>query len=100
MKKIKTQKCVGWYQLITERQADKENNDYFLLYDNNMKRYYNIFKNEARWKYMIYSYMTLADETEIVHSQIIKKDGQKKVIVNFERPKEKGWFCKMWITRL
>ena len=39
---------------------------------------------------MIYPYMTLADETESVHSQVIKKDGQKKEIVNFERPKEKG----------
>lgn len=25
---------------------------------------------------MMYPYMTLADETEIVHSQIIEKDGQ------------------------
>ena len=29
---------------------------------------------------MMYPYMTLADETEIVHSQIIEKDGMKKVI--------------------
>ena len=35
--------------------------------------------------------MTLADETEIVHSQIIEKDGMKKVIVNFERPIENGF---------
>ena len=35
--------------------------------------------------------MTLADETEIVHSQIIEKDGMKKVIVNFERPTENGF---------
>ena len=34
---------------------------------------------------MMYPYMTLADETEIVHSQIVEKDGMKKVIVNFER---------------
>ena len=27
---------------------------------------------------------------EIVHSQIIEKDGIKKVIVNFERPTEDG----------
>ena len=32
-----------------------------------------------------------ADETEIVHSQIIEKDGMKKVIVNFERPTENGF---------
>ena len=37
---------------------------------------------------MMYPYMTLADETEIVHSQIVEKDGMKKVIVNFERPTE------------
>ena len=39
---------------------------------------------------MMYPYMTLADETEIVHSQIIEKDGIKNVIVNFERPTENG----------
>ena len=39
---------------------------------------------------MMYPYMTLADEAEIVHSQIIEKDGIKKVIVNFERPTENG----------
>lgn len=40
---------------------------------------------------MMYPYMTLADETEIVHSQVIEKDGIKKVIVNFERPVENGF---------
>ena len=40
---------------------------------------------------MMYPYMTLVDETEIVHSQIIEEDGQKKVIVNFERPTEGGF---------
>ena len=35
--------------------------------------------------------MTLADETEIVHSQIIEIGEQKKVIVNFERPTENGF---------
>ena len=42
-------------------------------------------------KNMMYPYMILADETEIVHSQIIEKDGIKKVIVNFERPTENGF---------
>lgn len=37
---------------------------------------------------MMYPYMTLADETEIVHSQIIEEDGKQKVIVHFERPTE------------
>lgn len=40
---------------------------------------------------MMYPYMTLADETEIVHSQIIDEDGEKKVIVHFERPTEEGF---------
>ncbi len=40
---------------------------------------------------MMYPYMTLADETEIVHSQIIEEDGKQKVIVHFERPTEDGF---------
>ena len=40
---------------------------------------------------MMYPYMTLADETEIVHSHLIEENGQKKVIVNFERPTEAGF---------
>ena len=56
---------------------------------------------------MMYPYMTLADETEIVHSQIIEKDGMKKVIVNFERPTENGFYyerCELpdykWTERI
>ena len=40
---------------------------------------------------MMYSYMILADETEIVHSQIIPENGKKKILVHFERPTEKGF---------
>lgn len=40
---------------------------------------------------MMYPYMTLADETEIVHSHIIQENGKQKVIVNFERPTEQGF---------
>lgn len=40
---------------------------------------------------MMYPYMTLADDTEIVHSQIVKENGIEKVIVNFERPTEEGF---------
>lgn len=40
---------------------------------------------------MMYPYMTLADETEIVHSQIIEDDNMQKVIVHFERPTEIGF---------
>jgi hypothetical protein len=55
---------------------------------------------------MMYPYMTLADETEIVHSQIIEEAGKKKVIVNFERPTDSGFDtarCELpdykWIVR-
>ncbi|MCM1328159.1 MAG: hypothetical protein NC253_01845 [Ruminococcus sp.] len=37
---------------------------------------------------MLYPYMTLADETEIVHSQILNGE---KVVVHFERPTEEGF---------
>lgn len=40
---------------------------------------------------MMYPYMTLADGTEIVHSQIINEGKQEKVYVHFERPKEGGF---------
>lgn len=40
---------------------------------------------------MLYPYMTLTDETEIVHSQIIEEQGEKKIIVHFERPTENGF---------
>ena len=36
----------------------------------------------------MYPYITLADETLITHSHLIKeKNGDKKVLVHFERPK-------------
>lgn len=40
---------------------------------------------------MLYPYMKLADETEVVHSHLIKQDGTEKVIVHFERPTENGF---------
>ena len=40
---------------------------------------------------MMYPYMTLSDETEIVHSQLIQDVDQNKVIVHFERPTEDGF---------
>ena len=40
---------------------------------------------------MMYPYMTLSDETEIVHSQLIEDKGIKKVIENFERPTDNGF---------
>ena len=55
---------------------------------------------------MMYPYMTLSDETEIVHSQIIEEDGQKKVFAHFERPTEDGFDsarCELpeyrWVSR-
>ena len=39
----------------------------------------------------MYPYMTLADETEIVHSQVFEEDGVKKIIVHFERATEHGF---------
>ena len=40
---------------------------------------------------MMYPYITLADETEITHSQIIEAGGQQNVEVHFERPNETGF---------
>lgn len=40
---------------------------------------------------MMYPYLTLSDETEIVHSQIIEENGIQKVEVHFERPNENGF---------
>ena len=40
---------------------------------------------------MMYPYMTLADETEIVHSQVIEKDGRKIIVMNLERPTQEGF---------
>lgn len=40
---------------------------------------------------MVYSYMTLADGTEIVHTQVFEEDGLQKVEVHFERPTEEGF---------
>jgi hypothetical protein len=39
----------------------------------------------------MYSYIILADETEIVHSQILEEDGEKSVEVHFERATEDGF---------
>lgn len=40
---------------------------------------------------MMYPYIILADETEILHSQIIEVDGEKQVEVHFEKPTEEGF---------
>lgn len=43
---------------------------------------------------MMYPYMTLSDNTEIVHSHIIEEENQvKKVVVHFERPTQAGFDC-------
>jgi len=40
---------------------------------------------------MIYPYLTLSDETEVVHSGIEMKDGKETVRVYFEKPVETGF---------
>lgn len=40
---------------------------------------------------MMYPYMTLFDETEIVHSHLIETNGTQEVIVNFERATDNGF---------
>lgn len=40
---------------------------------------------------MMYPYMILADETEIIHSHIIEDGGIQSVEVHFERPTEDGF---------
>lgn len=40
---------------------------------------------------MVYSYMTLADHTEIVHTDVFEEDGVQKIEVHFERPTPNGF---------
>ncbi len=40
---------------------------------------------------MMYPYIVLSDETEIVHSHIIQENGIQTVEVHFERPSESGF---------
>ena len=39
----------------------------------------------------MYPYIILADEPEIVHSQIIEENGEKYIEVHFERATEEGF---------
>ena len=55
---------------------------------------------------MMYQYMALADDTEIVHSHLKEQNGIKIVEVHFERPKPYGFDsarCRLpdyeWIMR-
>lgn len=55
---------------------------------------------------MIYPYITLADGTEIVYTNVFEEDGIQKVEVHFERAKKDGFDtarCQLpsynWITR-
>lgn len=55
---------------------------------------------------MMYKYMTLSDETEVTHSHIIDREGEKTVEVHFERATEEGFDvarCELpsykWIKR-
>ena len=40
---------------------------------------------------MLYPYMTLSDETEVLHTQLIEKDGVNTVLVHFERATDSGF---------
>lgn len=40
---------------------------------------------------MMYPYITLVDETEITHSDLLDRDGVQTVEVHFERPTEHGF---------
>lgn len=40
---------------------------------------------------MLYPYMTLADGTEVSHSQVVEDDGTPSVYVHFERPTKDGF---------
>ncbi|OUO63649.1 hypothetical protein B5F70_08890 [Collinsella sp. An268] len=40
---------------------------------------------------MMYPYVTLEDETEVVHSQLIEGGETPKVLVHFERPTKRGF---------
>ena len=40
---------------------------------------------------MLYPYVTLGDGMEILHTQIIEKDGVEQVEVQFEKPIEEGF---------
>ena len=46
---------------------------------------------------MLYPYLTLWDDTEICHSQIMEKDGKPVVEVHFEKPVASG-FCSARCT--
>ena len=40
---------------------------------------------------MMYPYLTLADGTEVVHSELIPDDNGGRVLVHFERPTHDGF---------
>ena len=40
---------------------------------------------------MMYPYMILSDETEILHSQILEENGERYIEVHFERATEDGF---------
>lgn len=40
---------------------------------------------------MLYPFMTLNDNTEIVHSELIEKDGKEQVEVRIEKPVDGGF---------
>ena len=62
--------------------------------DNRPCLWYDRRKQSRRSLIMMYPYMTLSDETEIVHSQIVEKNGVDTILVHFERPTDDGFDSK------
>ena len=46
---------------------------------------------------MLYPYVTLGDGTEVLHTQIIEKNGVETIEVHFERPIETGFMTARFV---
>ena len=46
---------------------------------------------------MLYPYVKLGDETEVLHTEIIEEDGIEKVEVHFERPIAGGFMTARFV---
>ena len=40
---------------------------------------------------MMYPYITFSDETEVTHSHVLERNGQREIEVHFERATENGF---------
>ena len=78
--------------------------NYGFLFGQNLQK--GLAKNRLEVLSVIYPYITLADGTEIVYTNVFEEDGLQKVEVHFERPTENGFDtarCQLpsykWIIR-